>query len=192
MTGNVLIGGETTAFKWGEYLADHFALPRNLCYLGASIFNALIHRQTQHYYFEMENIQFHGDFRSILITNIPTYGAGLHPAARDALINDGYMDLYTIKRIPRSRLVKVLGDYIRGNYHKWPDYIRHYRCKKLRLCSDSIMSIAIEGEVLYKSTLDFEVFPASVDFVCPPGVHIPVPPAGKHRFPMAETYEARG
>ncbi|MDR2314254.1 MAG: hypothetical protein LBE02_06940 [Spirochaetaceae bacterium] len=189
MTGNALIDGEALAFKWGEYLADHFALPRRSCHLGASIFSALIHRQTRHYYFEMENIQFHGDFRSILVTNVSTYGAGLRPAVRDAFINDGYMDLYTIKRIPRSRLVKVLRDYIQGSYYKWPDYIRHYRCKKLRIFSDSIMTIIIDGEIFYKNALDFEVFPASVNFVCPPGINIPAPPVGK--LPAAEAYETR-
>ncbi|MDR2210333.1 MAG: hypothetical protein LBO65_02550 [Spirochaetaceae bacterium] len=173
MVGNALIGGEAVAFKWGEYLADHFALPRNHCYLGMGFLNALLHRQGRHYYFETEDMQFHGDYRSILVTNVSTYGAGLRPAARDALINDGYMDLYTIKRIPRSFLLKALRDYTQGNYHKWPDYIRHYRCKKLRIVSNSVMTIAIDGEFLYKNSLDFEVFPASVDFVCPPGIHIP-------------------
>jgi diacylglycerol kinase family enzyme len=173
MAINALIGGEAEAFSWGESLADHFALSRNACYIAAGIVNALLHRQSRHYYLETEDTQFHGDFRSILVTNTPTYGAGLRPAA-DALMNDGYMDLYTIKRVPRSRLVTVIGDYTRGNYRKWPEYISHYRCKKLRIFSDSIMTIAIDGEFFYRTSLDFEVLPGSLDFVCPPGVSIPV------------------
>jgi diacylglycerol kinase family enzyme len=172
MAINALIGAEATAFKWGESLADHVALPRNACYVGAGIANALLHRGSRHYYFETENTKFHGDFRSVLVTNTPAYGIGLRPAV-DAVINDGYMDMYTIKRVPRTKLFRIIQDYMRGNYKKWPEYIDHYRCKKLRVASDSTMTISIDGEFFYTTSLDFEVFPASLDFVCPPGIIIP-------------------
>lgn len=180
MAINALIGGEAAAFKWGESMANHFNLPRNLCYIGAGIVNGFFNRQSQRYYFEMEDTQFQGNFRSVLVTNAPTYGSGLRPAV-DASLNDGYMDLYTIASIPQCKLLKVVGDYTQGNYKKWPGYIRHYRCKKLKITSDSIMTISLDGEFFYRTALNFEVFPGSLDFVCPPGINIPVQSGNKAR-----------
>ena len=177
MITNALIGAEAEASKVGEMLAEKTHLPKNFCYLAWEMVRPLLHMHSQYYHFETEHISVEGEFYSILLTNIPTYGMGLNPAG-DARFNDGYMDVYTIKPLPWKKSPRVIADYIKGRYYKWPEYITHYRCKKFRISSDVTMTISLDGELFYDISLDFEICPASVNFVCPPGIVVPRVPAG--------------
>jgi diacylglycerol kinase family enzyme len=173
MAINALIGVEAEAFRVGESIANKTKLSRNFCYIAAGLFNSFIIK-TQSYNLEIDDVKLKDTFRSLLITNAPTYGAGLHPAD-GALFNDGYMDLYTMKIIPKRKLLQVIGDYEKGHYSKWPEYFSHYRCKKLRVTSASTMTIALDGDLFYDNAMDFEICPRSVDLVCPPGINVPSP-----------------
>jgi diacylglycerol kinase family enzyme len=173
ITINAVIGAEADTFHKGEALARQTRLPGNFCHLAAVVFNAFFTRNIQSYCIEMEQEKVEDTFQSILIANIPSFGAGIKPAV-DALFNDGYMDLYTIKHIPRHMLVPVIWDYENGNYKNWPEYISHYRCKRLRVSSASSMTISLDGSFFYDNSMEFEMCPRSLDFVCPPGVKVPV------------------
>jgi diacylglycerol kinase family enzyme len=172
MTINGLIGGEAQAFRQGEILSKKTKLSRNFCYMAAGFFNGLRKSNLQYYYIETERIKIEGNFRSILVTNLPAYGAGIKPAV-DALFNDGYMDVYIMQDIPKSKFFLVLKDYETGRYQKWPEYISHHRCKKFRVSSGSSMTMSFDGSLFYDTSMNFEICPHSLDFVCPPGINIP-------------------
>jgi len=172
MITNALIGTEAEATKTAEMLAEKTHLPKNFCYLAWEMIRPLLHMHPQFYRFETENISVEGEFYSVMLANIPTFGIGLHPAG-DARFNDGYMDVYTIKPMPWKKSPMIIADYIKGKYYRWPEYITHYRCKKFRISSDSTMTISLDGELFYDVSLDFEICPASVNFVCPPGIVVP-------------------
>jgi diacylglycerol kinase family enzyme len=189
MIMNALLGAEAEAYRSGEDLADRVKLPRNACYLAAGLFNALLKKHNQFYSFETEYEKAEGVYNSILVTNTPTYGLGLRPAL-DALFNDGYMDVYTVKSIPRNKVFTVVMDYERGLYRKWPEYIHHYRCKKFRVFSDSTITISLDGSLFYNNVMDFEICPHSLDFVCPLGINMPVISKDGAREPEEEfTFE---
>jgi diacylglycerol kinase family enzyme len=173
ITISAVIGAEAEAFQMGETLARQIKLPESFCQFASAIFNAMTTKKIQSYYIEMEQKKIEDTFQSILIANIPSFGAGRKPAV-DALFNDGYMDLYTIKNIPKSMFIPVIRDYEKGNYKKWPEYISHYRCKRLRISSASSMTISLDGNFFYDNSMEFEMCPHSLDFVCPPGVKVPV------------------
>jgi diacylglycerol kinase family enzyme len=170
---NALIGGEAEAFRQGEILSKKIKLSRNICYMAVGIFNGLMGKYIQYYNIETEHIKIEGNFKSILVTNLPAYGAGLKPAV-DALFNDGYMDVYIMKDIPNSKFFSVLKDYETGHYQRWPNYISHHRCKTFRISSASPMTMSFDGSLFYDTSMNFEICPRSLDFVCPPGIEIPV------------------
>jgi diacylglycerol kinase family enzyme len=172
MITNALIGAEAEAGKMGESLAKRILFSRNFFYLAWEYLRPLLHARTQFYRFETENNSEEGEFYSILLTNVPSYGAGLQPAS-DAVFNDGFMDVYAIKPMPWKKSSMIISDYLKGSYAKWPEYISHYRCKKFHISSSTAMTISLDGELFYDTSLDFEICPASVNFVCPPGVTIP-------------------
>jgi len=172
MIANAVIGVEAEADKMGEKLAKKTRLPKNVCCRAWEVSRALLRGNSQYYYFETESAAVEGEFYTVLLTNIPTYGMGLQPAG-GARFNDGYMDVYTIKPMPWKKAPNIIADYAKGRYHKWPDYITHYRCKKFHISSASTMTVSLDGELFYDISLDFEICPASVNFVCPPGIVVP-------------------
>jgi len=172
MITNALIGAEAEAYKMGKILAGKTRLSRKFCNLAGEMIRPFLNKDVQYYRFETEHDRDEGKFYSILLTNIPTFGMGLQPA-KDARFNDGYMDVYTIKPLPREKSPRIITDYIHGQYHKWPEYITHYRCKKFRVFSNAAMTISLDGEFFYDTALEFEICPASVNFVCPSGIVVP-------------------
>jgi diacylglycerol kinase family enzyme len=77
------------------------------------------------------------------------------------------LDIYLVKRPPLLHLFAVMTDYIRGNYHKWPQYISHFRGKRVKISSEQVILISVDGEHFYDTTINCEVIPRAVDFVCP-------------------------
>jgi diacylglycerol kinase family enzyme len=178
---NAFIGAEAKACRAGEDLADRAKLPKNVCCFTVGLLNALLGRDNQFYSMETEHEKAEGEYNTILVSNAPTGGTGLKSAA-EALLNDGYMDVYAIKRIPRTKVFAVVRDYGRGLYRNWPQYITHYRCKEFRISSASVMTISLDESFFYSNAMDFEICPYSLDFVCPAGLSIPT-------IPMEDTAE---
>jgi diacylglycerol kinase family enzyme len=125
---------------------------------------------------QFDNIVIDGEHRcekciSLLVANQPCCGENMRPAS-DAVPDDGLLDIYLVKRAPPLRFFAVMTDYVRGNYHKWPQHISHFRGKKVSISSDHVMLINVDGEYFYNTTIDYEVIPHAVDFVCP-GTGVP-------------------
>lgn len=169
MITNALIGAEAEATKMGESLTRRIPFSKNFYYLMCEYIRPMFRAHSQFYRFETEDISQEGEYYSILLTNVPAYGKGFQPAA-EAVFNDGYMDIYVVKPMPWKKSPIIISDYLRGCYDKWPEYICHYRCKKFHVSSSTTMTISLDGELFYDTSLDFEICPASVNFVCPPGI----------------------
>jgi diacylglycerol kinase family enzyme len=172
MITNAFIGAEAEVSKTGESLTKRIPFSKNFYYLVREYLRPVFQAHTQFYRFKTENISEEGEFYSILLTNVPAYGMGFQPAS-DAVFNDGYMDIYAIKPMPWKKSPMIISDYLKGCYNKWPEYISHYRCKKFHISSNTAMTISLDGELFYDMSLDFEICPASVNFVCPPGITVP-------------------
>ena len=173
---NCLIGGEAQARAAGAKLMEKISLPEILCYTGFTLKNA-IKGISQDYKIEIDGLNLDGVYFSIMIANTPVYNGGLCPAA-DAHMNDGFMDLYLLKNFPPWKAPAGMADYIKGQYKNWPDYISHHRGKKMTISSDSYMTISVDEEIFFDSSITFEVLANAIDFACPRGVEIcrsPVP-----------------
>jgi diacylglycerol kinase family enzyme len=103
---------------------------------------------------------------SLLVANEPCYTGNMRPAS-DAVPYDGLLDLYMVKRPPLLHLFALMTDYLRGNYHKWPQYISHFQGKRVTISSEQVMLINVDGEYFYDTAIDCEVIPHAMDFVCP-------------------------
>jgi len=168
VVGNLLIGFEAVSYQKGRMLSKQYMLPLSVSYILAGFFYAFVKPDMQRYHIEMNFVELEDDFLGFFVSNAFSYGIG--KLAPDARFNDGYMDLYTFKPPPKRLGIRVALDYLRGQYDKWPDYIRHYRCKKLRITSPRNMILSMDGEIFYDRELNLELLPASLDFVCPPEI----------------------
>ncbi|MCL1812887.1 MAG: hypothetical protein FWG29_05125 [Treponema sp.] len=165
---HVLIGLETISYQLGLKISEQFGLPLKISYFLAGIYYTIINSQIRHYHIELEGAELEGNYAGIFIANAS--GNGLGSLAPDAVLNDGLMDLYTIKPVPKDKIIQIFSDYQKGQYAKWPEYITHYRCKKLRITSSVDMAITLDGEFFYDTELILEVHPASLNFVCPANI----------------------
>jgi diacylglycerol kinase family enzyme len=153
-------------------ISERLMLPLNISYNLAGIYYAFIEKTNRHYWIEVEEIELDDDFAGIFIANIPGNGGSV--PASEARFNDGYMDMYVIKQIPRNLFLQVIQDYQSGQYARWPEYVSHYRCKKLRITSATDMTMILDGETFYDSELNLEIHPASLNFVCPFDIDISI------------------
>ena len=161
----ILIGLEAVSYKVGIKLSEQLKLPLNVSYYLSGFYYAFIKREVRHYRIELEGTELEEDYAGIFIGNVPSHGLGT--PAPEALFNDGYMDLYLLKLPPRDKIINIILDYQKGLYDKWPGYIHHYRCKKLRITSPTDMIISLDGEIFYDTELNLDVHPSSLNFVCP-------------------------
>jgi diacylglycerol kinase family enzyme len=134
--------------------------------LAMGVYYTLKRKGEQFYDVVIDGEQRHEKYISLLAANQPCYAGNMRPAS-DAVPDDGLLDLYLVKCPPPLHLFAVMLDYIRGNYHKWPQYISHVRGKKVSISSEHVMLINVDGEYFYDTTIDCEVIPHAVNFVCP-------------------------
>ena len=86
--------------------------------------------------------------------NTPTYGAGM-PAAPDALVDDGRLDLLIAGRFGRAGVLRMLPLLMRGRHLLHPQ-VALRRFESLRVESSPALPLAADGEPLAAAT-NFEV-----------------------------------
>ena len=166
---NAIIGIEAVSYMKGSKAADTLKIPKKPCYIAAGFFYTLLKSEIRNYRVEIDSVVVEDDFMGFHITNAVSYAA--NAGNSEIRINDGYFDLYTIKPIPFGKITAVINDYLRGKYAKWPKYISHYRCKKLKILSSAVIPVSLDGEIYYESELSFQIRTGSLDFVCPMNIN---------------------
>ncbi|MDR3200110.1 MAG: hypothetical protein LBT68_01515 [Spirochaetales bacterium] len=141
----------------------------SLIYVFAGFMCAMKKDNTQYYRVSIDGATLDGEYLTILTANQPYYGPTLYPAI-DARPNDGMLDIYLLKPVSKMPMLKMGMDYVHGRYHKWPRLISHYRGKSVSISSDQFMSICLDGEMFFNTSIDHTVIPHAIDFVCPGGV----------------------
>jgi len=164
-------GVEAMAGTFGEELLSKSSLiSLDFCYLYAILYHIFHSDSKQKYRVLLDDeTVLEGCFLSALIANQPCYGRTFCPGV-DAHPDDGLLDLYLWNQIPRIGALKIMVDYLRGHYRKWPEYIQHYRFRKMKLQSNDLIAISLDGEFSYRTELEYEILPGALDFVCPEGV----------------------
>jgi diacylglycerol kinase (ATP) len=163
-----LVGIEAHTNVLGEKLILK-RLPGDISYTLAAMAMVLSGRAGQKYFIEIDGEQIEGDFISIMVANAPCYGLNMHPAI-DAHPDDGILEVYVVKNAPAMQLFTRIPGYTRGNYRNIPDLVSHYRAKKIKLSSDEVMCMSVDGEHFYGMSIEYEIIPQAVQFVCPVGI----------------------
>lgn len=80
---------------------------------------------------------------------------------------DGFIDVYSVKRMPRAVLLSILSGYLSGEYKGSKTLVSHYRGKEFSVSSDSVAVLNLDGQVLYEKDIVCEVLPCAVELVHP-------------------------
>jgi diacylglycerol kinase (ATP) len=100
---------------------------------------------------------------------------GGYPIAPDALIDDGLLDVFLVKRTPTLEFIALLQKVAAGQ-HVGDDRILHFRADELEVTFDRVVNVNTDGEVLEASRCQYHVRPRAVRFLCGPRPHAAAPP----------------
>jgi diacylglycerol kinase family enzyme len=163
------MGLEAFASQRGETILKNLGWAANWSsgiYLASALFSGPQKEWELSYKILVDGLPLHGKYISVLVANQPYYAKGLNPAV-DAEPNDGVLDIYLVRNVPGLKLLAMASDYVHGRYRKWPRAVSHFRGKTITVTSQEVMSICIDGELFYDASVEYEVIPHAVDFVCP-------------------------
>jgi diacylglycerol kinase family enzyme len=177
-----LIGLCAIAYRDSRGLAAKTRLPLKDAFHLLENYHVFLRKTLQYYHIDLDGQNLDGEYLNLMIANAPCYGSNIFPAV-DASLTDGYLDLYLIKRIPPTLALKVFADYEAGHYKWWPDYVSHYRGKRLEVSSAAMMTVTFDGELFYNNHIQFNIIKRGIDFVCPEGIDL-------RSIEQGETHEA--
>jgi diacylglycerol kinase (ATP) len=81
-----------------------------------------------------------------------------------AEIDDGLIDVLVIKEAGRLRLLKFLSDMRSGGQHVLEKWLLYRKASRMKIVSDRVMPLNVDGEVHYSSFIDAQVLPCAVKF----------------------------
>jgi len=168
--GFAIAGLEAFANMKGDVWIEN-GMPEDIAYILAAISRILSGKASQKYNVEIDGNKIEGDFISILVANAPCYGKSLHSAV-DAHPDNGILDVYMFKNAPRTKLLSCVPVYTKGNYSKIPDLVSHFKAKNIKLSSNEVMCMSIDGQTMYGTSIEYEIMPKAVKLVCPSGVDL--------------------
>jgi len=161
--------GMTGIEAYANAMGDNWiekGMPGDISYMLAGMRMILSSKTGQNYFIEIDGEKVEGDFASVMVANAPCYGVNMYPAI-DAHPDDGILDVYIFKNASKMKLLSCIPSYTHGNYRNMHDLTLHYRAKKIKLSSDEVMCMSIDGEHFYGMSIVYEVMPKAVKFVCP-------------------------
>lgn len=165
-----LVGLESVANVKGSELMQYTILPSDFCYIWGAV-SSISHkgRLGQSYRVSLDGKPLDGKYITMMIANGPCYGKGMNPAV-EAHPNDGKLEVYMLKDMSRARFFPCISPYVSGDYKKLKDRVAHHSGKKITISSDSVMCISMDGEAFYETTVEYEIQPGAIEFVCPNGI----------------------
>jgi len=121
-------------------------------------------QQQQQYEVEVDGERHVGAYQGFSIFNSPYYGGNFHPI-NNAMPNDGFLDMLTIRNFGFLKTMLAFPFYTRGYHKRFPRHFVLKKGKKISIRSEDILRLSIDGELFYESELDVEILPGAIKFV---------------------------
>jgi diacylglycerol kinase (ATP) len=104
------------------------------------------------------------DLQMFAICNARFIGGG-YPIAPAAVLDDGLLDVFLVKRRPLLEFVALLQKIAVGE-HAGDDRIVHFRAADFDLTFDRELHVNVDGEVLHARRCEYRVSPRAARFLC--------------------------
>ena len=98
------------------------------------------------------------------------YGGGFQPVP-EARLDDGILRVLAVRRVSRAAFLRLVGDYARGAYRKFP-YAARCRCGRevcIRAGGEEPVVVCLDGETLQAREITVRLSPRRVRFFFPDG-----------------------
>lgn len=123
----------------------------------------------QHFVVDIDGKRFDDRQTLICIASGRYYGGSFNPVPI-AEPDDGLLDVLLVRAVSRMTVASVVGKYKSGHFAELPEYIRHFRCRRVEILSDRPAEINLDGELLIQKRAVFEVVPHALRFFYPKGL----------------------
>lgn len=112
-----------------------------------------------------------GTFNCLFATcaNGTTYGGG-YKCSPNANPFDGRLEWLLVETVSKLKLPKFLKLYERGEHENLP-YVKHGHCKVMEIEAERVAPINVDGEILHKQKVRFELLKGAVKFILPRGIY---------------------
>ncbi|WP_411678761.1 diacylglycerol/lipid kinase family protein [Clostridium thailandense] len=134
----------------------------------AYIFSAIVTIFTYKY----RRIQLIIDDKEITLENTLTtfangkyYGGGMK-VAPDADLQDGLFDICTVDKLSRIKMFTLFPKLIKGT-HRQIEEVCFYKAKKIIVSSKDEITVNIDGEIVKRKDVIFELIPKGINFIIP-------------------------
>ena len=124
---------------------------------------------SEHYVVEVEGETVDAQKTLICACNGRFYGGGFNPVP-DADPADGLLDVLLVEKVSRLKVLEVIGKYKDGQYAEFPQLIRHFRTKSVRIICDGPTAINLDGELRTASEVEFRIAEEKLRFFYPKGL----------------------
>lgn len=114
------------------------------------------------------------DLQMFAVCNARFIGGG-YPIAPDALIDDGLLDVFLVKRTPVVEFIGLLQKVATGS-HTEDGRIVQLRASALDLIFDREVHVNTDGEVLQTDRCEYRVLPRAARFLCGDAPQAAAPP----------------
>jgi len=114
------------------------------------------------------------ELQMFAVCNAPFIGGG-YPIAPAALIDDGLLDIYLVKRTATLEFVGILQKIAAGE-HADEEEVLHFRSADVDLKFDRVINVNTDGEVLEAPRCSYRVKPRAARFLCGPRPHTAADP----------------
>ena len=114
------------------------------------------------------------DLQMFAVCNARFIGGG-YPIAPDALIDDGLLDAFLVRRTTTLEFVALLQRIAAGE-HVDDDRVLHFRAPEFVLDFDRTVRVNTDGELLTTEQCRYRVLPRAARFLCGPRPHATAAP----------------
>ena len=115
---------------------------------------------------EWDGKQESGQFALLCVCNGQYYGGGFHPVP-EARPDDGVFDGVVVRKVSRLTFARLIGKYAKGKYRDYPELLEPIRGQELRVTSQNVLQVNVDGEMIYGREIRFRMIPGGVNFIFP-------------------------
>lgn len=88
-----------------------------------------------------------GDTALVCVCSGRYYGGGFMPVG-EAMPDDGVLDILVVGKVNLLTFARLVGKYAKGQYRKFPQYIRHFHGQEVIVSSEREVVTVVDGEVM--------------------------------------------
>lgn len=115
-----------------------------------------------------------GDTALVCVCSGRYYGGGFMPVG-EAMPDDGVLDILVVTKVNLPIFARLVGKYAKGQYRKFPQYIRHFHGQEVTVTSPQEIVTVVDGEVMRDGEFRICLSDKKINFFYPETVDYTLP-----------------